>query len=125
LFQYKWKPNERFLSELIFYEDSLSGKEIKELKSELHKRINDPLISLVFSIIISTVLFKSKIIRKGNNFNNLTALMICVIYILLLIFSYRLNDKNEELFYLPYLINLFFYLTPLVFLLINPSKSKL
>lgn len=125
LFQYKWKPNERFLNELIFYEDSLSVKEIKELKSELHKRINDPLISLVFSIIISTVLFKSKIIRKGNNFNNLTALIICIIYILLLIFSYRLNDKNEELFYLPYLINLFFYLTPLVFLLINPSKSKL
>ena len=125
LFKYKWKPNERFISELIFYEDSLSPKEIKELKSELHKRINDPLISLVFSVIISAVLLKSKINRKKNNHSNLLALILCVAYILLLIFSYRLNDKREDLFFLPYFINLVFYSTSIIFLLINSRKSSL
>ncbi len=123
LFQFRWKPNERLISELIFYEDSLSQKEIKELKSELHKRINDPLISLVFSVIISAVLLKAKITRKKNNYSNLLSMTLCVAYILLLIFSYRLNDKREDLFYLPYLINLFFFCTSLIFLLINPRKS--
>jgi len=114
LFHYKWKPNERFLNELIFYEDSLSPKEVKELKSELHKRINDPLISLVFSVIISVIIFSSKIQRKSNNFSNIYAFTICILYILLLIFSYRLNDKKEDLYFLPYLINLGFFLSFLI-----------
>ncbi len=117
-FNFKWKPSERFINELLYPNENLSIKDLEKIDSELHKRINDPLIALVFSIIICSSILGIKISRKGNFFNSILTLIWCLIYITFLIFSYRLSEKSSSLIFLPYAINftfLFFGFLPLIF----------
>lgn len=113
-FNYKWKPNERLINELIYPTDYLSAKEIEKINAEIHKRINDPLISLVFSIIICTSILNIKISRRGNFFALFLTLIWCLIYIIFLIFSYRLNENSNSMFFVPYLINFVFIISALM-----------
>lgn len=118
-FNYKWKPNERSIKELIYPSEYLSSKELEKINAEIHKRINDPLISLVFSIIICSSMLGVKISRKGNFFNSVLTLIWCLIYIVTLLFSYRLIEKSNFLVFLPYLINFSFLVVALVPLIFN------
>lgn len=117
-FNFRWKPNERFINELIYPSENLSAKDLEKINSEIHKRVNDPLISFIFAIIISSSIFGIKISRKGNFFNSVLTLIWCLIYIISLIFSYRLSEKSNSLVCLPYLINFTFLIVgflPLIF----------
>ena len=117
-FNYKWKPNERFINELIYPDENLSPKDLEKNNSEIHKRVNDSLISFIFAIIICSSILRIKISRRGNFFNLILILIWCLIYIISLIFSYRLSENSSSLVFLPYLINftfLIFGLVPLIF----------
>lgn len=117
-FDYKWKPNERFINELIYPDENLSPRDLEKNNSEIHKRVNDSLISFIFAIIICSSILRIKISRRGNFFNLILTLVWCLIYIISLIFSYRLSENSSSLVFLPYLINfafLIFGLVPLIF----------
>jgi lipopolysaccharide export system permease protein len=107
-YKYKWKANERYLSELIIYNLNDSPEDIKIYKAEFHKRINEPLLSLVFALITSSLILNMKVSRKNNIFSLIYIFLFNIIYSVILIFSFRLNEKFENLYFLPYLINLFF-----------------
>jgi len=124
-FNYKWKPNERSINELIYPNDYLTPKEIEKINAEIHKRINDPLISLIFSLIICSSILSVKISRKGNFINSFLTLIGCLIYIISLIFSYRLSEKSNSLVFLPYLINFSFFTLALMPFFSFKSKSKI
>ena len=124
-FNYKWKPNERSINELIYSKDYLSPKEIEKINAEIHKRINDPLISLVFSLIICSSILGVNKSRKGNFVNSFLTLLYCLIYNISLIFSYRLIDKSNSLFFLSYLINFSFFTLALMSFFSFKSKSKI
>lgn len=118
-FNFKWKPNERFINELIYPNENLPIRDLEKIDSELHKRVNDPLISLVFSILICSSILGVKISRKGNFFNSILTLIWCLIYIISLIFSYRLSEKMNSLFFLPYFINFTFLIMAFLPLILN------
>jgi lipopolysaccharide export LptBFGC system permease protein LptF len=118
-FNFNWKPNERFINELIYPHENLSAKDLEKINSEIHKRVNDPLIAFVFSIIICSSILGIKISRKGNFFNSVLTLIWCLIYIISLIFSYRLSEKSNSLVFLPYLINFTFFMLGLLPLIFN------
>lgn len=123
-FDYKWKPNERFINELIYPSEYLSTKELEKINAEMHKRINDPLISFIFSIIICSSILRAKISRKGNFFNSILTLTWCLIYIISLIFSYRLSEKSNSLVFLPYLINTSFFMAAIVSLIFKSGLKN-
>ena len=118
----KWKPNERFIDELIFPEANISNSDYIKIQAEIHKRINDPLISAIFALIISAIMLRAKNSRTGNFYNVMAGIAISTTYITLLIFSYRLSDKSFDLFYLPYVINLFFFTISFLMLFIHNRK---
>lgn len=118
----KWKPNERFIDELIFPEDDIASSDYVKIQAEIHKRINDPLISAIFALIISSIMLKANNSRTGNVYNLLFSAIISIIYITLLIFSYRISDKSIYLFYLPYVINLSFFSIAFLMLFVHNKK---
>lgn len=105
--KYKWKANERYISELLISDLNDSDEEIKIMRAEFHKRINEPLISLIFSLIVTSVIISAKISRKGNFLTILKLIFLSATYAIILIFSFRLNERHENLSFLPYFINLF------------------
>jgi len=108
---FKWKPNERFITELINYDILSTDEQIRALRSELHKRINEPLISLIFSLIISTIILNSKLSRRSNFGVSFWALCLCLLYVITLIFSFRITDKIDNIFFIPYFVNIIFLAT--------------
>jgi lipopolysaccharide export system permease protein len=120
--EYKWKPNERLINELFYPELSISDEEYVKIKAEMHKRFNDPLISLIFSAIVCALMINHRFKRNNNFYIIFITIAIAIVYMMLLIVSYRLNDVFENAYIISYLINLIFLMFSLIFLKINLNK---
>jgi len=105
---YKWKPNERFINELLSYNINDSEDDIRLYKAELHKRINEPLIPLVLSLISISIILSAKISRKSNFLTLFKAIFFSIFFVVSLIISFRMNDRNESWYFFSYLINITF-----------------
>lgn len=87
----RWRPNERYLDELLYPEVGTSIEELQKYKSEFHQRITIPLFSLVLSIIALSSILRGQFNRKGNLINILLAILLASIFIIAAMNLYNFN----------------------------------
>jgi lipopolysaccharide export system permease protein len=81
----RWRPNERYLSELLYPEPDSSLEELKKYHMEVHQRITIPLFSIVLTIIALNAILRGQFNRRGNLANILIAILIASIFIIVAI----------------------------------------
>jgi lipopolysaccharide export system permease protein len=105
-----WKAKERFMHELINYEDDSSAKRINEYRVEIHKRMTMPLLSLILSMIAISNILAGGFNRNGNIRNILKAILYAIIFMATIVASYNMAEKDSIFTPLIYFNFLTFFL---------------
>jgi lipopolysaccharide export system permease protein len=119
---FKWKVQERYLSELLNPEEDASEEEIQKYNSEIHKRFIYPLFSLIFSLIAMSTILHGQFRRHGNTSNIILAVVLCGIFITVSIVSFGLIESSNIFVFLPYLNCAIFFIISLRMLRANYHK---
>lgn len=101
--RFKWKQKERYLNELINYEDDLSEVEAARFKSEFHQRFVYPVLPIIFSLIALSSMMHGAFSRRGNSRNVVLASVASTILLATTIALFQAIEKNAQFVYLLYL----------------------
>jgi lipopolysaccharide export system permease protein len=99
----KLKANEYYFHELLNPPDNLTETEYKKIKSEIHERLIDPLLSLVLVLIALSLILKGEFKRNGNANYIIYSILTASTYFMLNILSYSFIKYSSNLAILPYL----------------------
>ena len=99
----KLKPNEYYFHELLNPPDDLTEIEYKKIKSEIHERLIDPLLSIVLTLIALSLILKGEFKRIGNANYIIYSILAASSYFMLNILSYSFIKYSSNFAILPYL----------------------
>ncbi len=109
----RWKPKERYLSELLNPNDDSTRSDIKKYKSEIQQRLTYPLMSVILTLIAISSLLSGNFSRKGSNLKILTAISLSSIFMITTISLYKILEVRIHLAPLLYLNFAIFSIIPL------------
>lgn len=118
---HSWKASERYITELLYPEKSVSKEELAKYYVEIHQRITYPFLSLVLSLIACAFVLSGKFQRHGNLIHNVKASIVGIVFVTLLVSSYDLIEVNRNFTILLYLILVFFIFGS--FLMLKSKKN--
>lgn len=118
----RWKPKERYLSELINPEEGVSQKEIDKYRAELQQRLTYPLISIVIVLFALSSMLSGNFSRRGNNKNIIFASFSAILFLSITIVIYRMIETKYYLTPILYFNFILFTLIAIKFLL--PRRYK-
>lgn len=119
----KNKVNEYYFHELIHPAEGLSTFDYQKIKTEIHERLVDPLLSLVLTLIALSIILKGEYKRNNNSNNIFYAITTSSIYFVLNIISYSFIKYSNYFIILPYL-NLIIFMTISINLLCKNYRKK-
>jgi lipopolysaccharide export system permease protein len=126
--KFAWKSKERYLSELINYEEDTPDYDIARFRTEIHQRFTYPLLPIVFAIISLACIMRGSFSRRGNSSNIILAATISTTFLFLTIGLYDLIESSPKFTPLLYLNFLLFFCLGIYFLnepsMSNKNKSK-
>lgn len=120
----RWKPKERYLSELIFPEKEAKDDDLLEYKAELNQRFTYPLLPIVFSIIGLSFILRGSFNRGGNLMNIVAAIFAVTVFLILTFISYNLIEISTKFTPFLYLNFVTFFVIGLKILNSNYRKKK-
>lgn len=123
LSQKRWKPKERFLSELINPNDNSSEGDKLQYKIELQQRLTYPLMPLVLTFIALAFVLRGDLNRRGNNLNLLFAILMAISFLSITIAIYRMLEVSLALIPLLYLHFAVFFGVSYYMLKLNSYKN--
>ncbi len=103
----RWKPKERYISELLHPETNSDSMELDRYRAEFHQRIVNPLLSAVFSIIALAFILRGNFNRRGNVKNIIFATLAATTFLISTMACYNLissSEKNIPLLYLNLIV---------------------
>jgi lipopolysaccharide export system permease protein len=104
-----WKPQERYLQELINPQDEyLTTDDLNEFRAEIHKRFIYPLLSPIFSLIALAFILSGQFSRHGNIGTIIGALVAAAAFLSINIVSLGLIESSAKFSFMPYLNCLIF-----------------
>lgn len=120
----RWKPKERYISELLNPDDDSDEANLVEYRAEFHKRLTYPLLPIVFSIIALTCILRDNFSRRGNLSNIILATALATGFLVTLTINYDLIETSPN--FIPALYaNIIIVSTICLYLMNrNPGKRK-
>jgi len=104
-----WKPQERYLSELINPpEQDLTQEDLNKFRAEIHERFIYPLLSPVFALLALAFILSGQFSRRGNITNIIFAMIAATTFLAIDIVSFGLIQSSAKFIFLPYLNSLIF-----------------
>lgn len=119
---FRWKPKERYLTELLNPEEDTSAEEFKKYNSEIHERFTYPLFSIIFSLIAVSAMLRGQFSRRGNISNIILAIAMTSIFMIVSITSFGLIESSSKFIFLPYLNCVIFLIISIRMLSANYHK---
>jgi lipopolysaccharide export system permease protein len=79
----RWKPKERYISELINPGDDTEESELRKYRAEIHERFTYPLLPIIFSLIGISFVLRGQFSRSGNLPNTVIAISVATGFLIL------------------------------------------
>lgn len=118
----RWKAQERYINELLNYEDNSSESDIKKYIAEFHERLTQPFLPLIFTLIASASMMSGQFSRHGNIKNIVRTIILCSLLMATTIVTYSLIESSTKYIYAPY-INYLIFMIFSVKILATTNKS--
>ncbi len=117
------EPEERYISELLYPEDTVEEDELKRLRAEAHQRITWPIFSLCLTMIALSFTLGGDFNRRGMLKKIVKASVIGAVALALNFMALNLTYKNNYFALLMYANLLFFIAAPLVILMMEKTRK--
>ncbi len=111
-----WKSKERYLNELINYEEDIPSYEIPKMRAELHRRFTQPFLPIIFAMLSLAFITRGTFSRRGNIFKIVQALSISITFLIISIAIYSMIESSSKFIPLIYLNFAVFFILGLTML---------
>ena len=119
----RWKPQERYLSELINpNEEGLSKEDLAEFRAEVQERFVYPLLSPIFALLGMAFILYGQFNRRGNLYNIVGGILSASIFLVVNIVSFGLIESSSNFIAMPYVNCLVF--TIIAFKMLKQTYQK-
>lgn len=99
----RWKPKERYFSELLFPEKDASSEDLAKNRAEINRRITNPFLPIILSMIALSCILHGTFSRRGNFSNIVIAIVQASVFMVSTILIYELIESSANYIFLLYL----------------------
>ncbi len=106
----KIKPKELNFFQLLAIDEKNTQFDQSEIKTEIHKRLTYPLLSINLAIISLAFILRGNFNRRGNAKNIILAIFVSATYVGIISSLYSLTESSSEIILVTYLTMILFFM---------------